>query len=250
MYISIPRTGIWLILAVTFIMEAMKIMERNVVKISSNQSCRMDVNNTLLVQKGQPIRYSLGKLLQLRKKVVHHDKYKIIDSQACVTIRKLRLNHSPVRQGKRIASRTPVKQNRVNVHNLKLIKTQATFGKSTCRKRFSMTLCNVQSLKNKQDVLVESLEDNKTDILVCTETWMKSGNEVWFQTSDLHRAGYRITKARRQGKRGGGIGLIHKSNVKANKISSGTTKPLSKQSANCKLRIKLYMYVLFTDPQT
>ena len=153
MYISIPRIGIWLLLAVIFITEAMKIMERNELEISSNQSWQMDVNNALLVQKGQPVRYSSGELLQLREKVVHHENYKIIDSQACVTIRKLRLNHRPVIWGKRIASRTPVKQNGVNVHNLKPIKTQATFGKNTCSKRFSLTLCNVQSLKNKQDVL-------------------------------------------------------------------------------------------------
>ena len=44
-----------------------------------------------------------------------------------------------------------------------------------------MTLCNVQSLKNKQDILVDLLEDNKTDILVCTETWMKSGDEFGFK---------------------------------------------------------------------
>ena len=201
MYISILRIGIWLTLAVIFITEAMRIMERNVVRISSNQSCWMDVNNVLLVQEGHPIRYSSGKLLQLREKVVHHNKYKIIGSQACVTIRKLRINYRPVRQGKKKATRIQVKQNRVNVYNLKLIKTQATFGKNACSKRFSMTLCNVQSLKSKQDILVELLEDNKTDILVCTETWMKSGDEVWFQTSDLYRAGYRITEARRQGKR-------------------------------------------------
>ena len=97
MYISIFRTGIWLTLAVISITEAMKIMERNVVKISRNQSCWTDVNNVLLVQEGHPIRYSSGKLLQLREKVVHHNKYKIIDSQACVTIRKLRLNCRQVR---------------------------------------------------------------------------------------------------------------------------------------------------------
>ena len=232
-------------------MEAMKIMERNVVKISSNQSCWMDVNNTLLVQKGQPIRYISSELLQLREKVVHHDKYKIIDSQAGVTIRKLRLNHRPVRWGKKIVPRTPVKQNRVNVHNLKLIKVKATFGKNACSKRFSMTLCNVQSLKSKQDVLVELLEDNKTDILVCTETWMKSGNEVWFQTSDLHRAGYRITKARRQGKRGGGIGPIHKLNVKANKISSGNNKTF--EQAIWKLQTSnqtLHVCTIYRPPDT
>ena len=93
MYISILRIGIWLTLTVTFITKAMEIMERNVVKISSSQSCQKDVNNVLLLQKGHPIRYNSDKLLQLREKVVHHNKYKIIDSQACVTIRKLRINH-------------------------------------------------------------------------------------------------------------------------------------------------------------
>ena len=67
MYISILKTGIWLTLAVILITEAMKIMERNVVKISSNQSCWTDVNNVLLVQECHPIRYSSGKLLQLRE---------------------------------------------------------------------------------------------------------------------------------------------------------------------------------------
>ena len=252
MYINILRTGIWLILVVIFIMEAMKTMERNVIKILSNQQLsQTEVSNTLIVQKNQPIRYSLGKLLQLREKVVHHNEYKIINSQACITIRKLRLNRRPVRRGKKILPRTPVKQNRVNVNNLKLIKIQATFGKIACSKRFSMTLCNVQSLKNKQDVLVELLEENKTDILVCTETWMKSGDEVWFQTSDLYRAGYRITEARRQGKRGGGIGLIHKLNVKANKISSGNNEAF--EQAVWKLQTSnrtLHVCAIYRPPDT
>ena len=99
--------------------------------------------------------------------------------------------------------------------------------------------------------LVELLEDNKTDILVCTETWMKSGDEVWFQTSDLHRARYRITEARRQGKRGGGIGLIHKSNVKANKISSGNNNTF--EQAIWKLQTlnqTLHVCAIYRPPDT
>ena len=114
-----------------------------------------------------------------------------------------------------------------------------------------MTLCNVQSLKGKQDILVELLEDNKTDILVCTETWMKSSDEVWFQTSDLYRAGYRITKARRQGRTGGGIGLIHKLNVKANKISSGNNETF--EQAIWKLQTSnqtLHLCAIYRPPDT
>ena len=183
--------------------------------------------------------------------MVHHNKYKIIDSQACVTIRKLRIKCRPVRRGKKIATRRQVKQNGVNVYNLKLIKIQATFGKNACSKRCSMTLCNVQSLKNKQDILVELLEDNKTDILVCTETWMKSSDEVWFQTSDLYRAGYRITEARRQGRRGGGIGLIHKLKVKADKISSGNNEAF--EQAIWKLQTSnqtLHLCAIYRPPDT
>ena len=76
---------------------SLKTMERNVIKILSNQELpQTEVSNTLLVQKSQLIRYSSGKLLQLREKVVHHNEYKIINSQACGTIRKLRLNRRPV----------------------------------------------------------------------------------------------------------------------------------------------------------
>ena len=42
MYINILRKRIWLILVVIFIMEVMKTMERNVIKILNNQKITPD----------------------------------------------------------------------------------------------------------------------------------------------------------------------------------------------------------------
>ena len=75
---------------------------------------------------------------------------------------------------------------------------------------------NVQSLKNKDKLLRDYLDNEKIAVFVATETWFKSDIESQLSStsvegSELNTDGYRIALANREsGLRGGGLALIYK----------------------------------------
>ena len=75
-------------------------------------------------------------------------------------------------------------------------------------------LSNVQSIKNKQDTIIELLEDSNADLAVLTETWLTDADEVWIQGSEFHRCNYKIHECHRKGRKRGGLALITKHNLK------------------------------------
>ena len=72
---------------------------------------------------------------------------------------------------------------------------------------------NVQSLKNKDKLLRDYLDNEKIGVFVAVETWFKSDikSQLRVQGSELNTDGYRIPLANREsGLRGGGLALIYK----------------------------------------
>ena len=99
-----------------------------------------------------------------------------------------------------------------------------SLGKSNVSRRLSLSLCNAQSIKAKEEVVAEVLEDTKSDIMVVTETWLKDDDKVWIKSTELLRPSYRMLTTNRKGKRGGGIALICKSTLKTKHIRAGTKR--------------------------
>ena len=54
--------------------------------------------------------------------------------------------------------------------NLIEIKTEKSLGQDYTNRKFTLILSNVQSIKNKQDTIIELLEDSNADLAVLTET--------------------------------------------------------------------------------
>ena len=50
-------------------------------------------------------------------------------------------------------------------------------------RRFTIMLSNVHSIKNKQDVVMELLEDSNANLAVLTETWLTDADDIWVQNS-------------------------------------------------------------------
>ena len=48
--------------------------------------------NTVLIQKNEPIRYTVEELRKIKEEVENIAKYKILEAELCYRIRKLRLN--------------------------------------------------------------------------------------------------------------------------------------------------------------
>ena len=57
-------------------------------------------NNTVWIQKSEPIRYTSTELRQIKGKVDNNNEYKILGGHVCYVIRKLRLNRRSARKKK------------------------------------------------------------------------------------------------------------------------------------------------------
>ena len=71
--------------------------------------------------------------------------------------------------------------------NLIEIKTEKSLGQDHTNRKFTLILSNVQSIKNKQDTIIEHLEDSNADFAVLTETWLTDDDEVWVQGSEFQK---------------------------------------------------------------
>ena len=161
-------------------------------------------NTVYRVKKNEPVRYSLEELKQIGRKVEKSGKYRTIGAEACYMIRKLRLNKCCGKKKK--LSKKEVKGERgILRSNLIEIKAEKSLGLNMTNRRFTMMLANVQSIKNKQDVVVELLEDSKTDVAVLTETWLTDDDGIWVQGSEFYKHNYKIDECHRKNRKGGGF---------------------------------------------
>ena len=94
--------------------------------------------------------------------------------------------------------------------NLIEIKTRKSLGLDTTNRKFTLILSNVQSKKNKQDIMTEHLEDSNVNLAVLTETWLMDDDDIWEQRSEFHRNNYKIDEYQRKGRKGGGLALVTK----------------------------------------
>ena len=84
----------------------------------------------------------------------------------------------------------------------------------------------MQSIRNKDLQISDLLNDYSIDILAVTETWLtdNQADQQWSQMTPLNRDPYKILTHNRQGRKGGGIALIIKSDL-AVKLRSSGAKP-------------------------
>ena len=82
---------------------------------------------------------------------------------------------------------------------------------------------NMQSIKNKKELVHSILEDNKVDIAVVTETWLNSSDtdRIWIMASEIDRGDYCLSSCPRTGHRGGGVALINRKNLESKLLSQG-----------------------------
>ena len=92
-------------------------------------------------------------------------------------------------------------------------------------KQLHLLLSNIQSIKNKELLLLEHLNNNRIDIAVVTETWLNEDTDkAWVLTSEINRNGFNLDTSNRIGRRGGGLAIISRSYLKTRKIMEGNQK--------------------------
>ena len=107
--------------------------------------------------------------------------------------------------------------------NLMEIKTEKTLGLNITSRNFTLILSNIQSIKNKQDIITELLDDSNADLAILTQSWLTDADAIWVQGSELHRSNCRIDECHGRDKPGGGLALVTKPNLKVKRKDAGIT---------------------------
>ena len=138
----------------------------------------------------------------IKCKVDHDQRYRLLHPNVCSTVRKLKLN-------KKKTSRRNNQVPSVHFNNLIIIKcTQSKYIYNISTKVKLITI-NTQSLKSKELTLIEHLGSNDADICIVTETWLNDDDQVWLQSSEFNKNGWKCYNINRQGRQGGGLALIY-----------------------------------------
>uniref|UniRef100_A0A8C6S6Z5 Reverse transcriptase domain-containing protein n=1 Tax=Neogobius melanostomus TaxID=47308 RepID=A0A8C6S6Z5_9GOBI len=103
----------------------------------------------------------------------------------------------------------------VTSSNLLPVSTSATW--TSQQKPLKTALFNTRSLNNKSLLLCEFINDNKLDILCLTETWHKPLEYI--ALNQTTPPGYSYIDNPRLDRRGGGIAVIHRSDISLRSIS-------------------------------
>ena len=82
----------------------------------------------------------------------------------------------------------------------------------------TIALINVRSLRNKEILLCESLLNKNINICCLTETWLTEADTVVY--TELSHYGFKLLHCPRKTGRGGGVGIIVKSNLNIQPIKS------------------------------
>ena len=76
---------------------------------------------------------------------------------------------------------------------------------------------NIRSVNNKSESIAEQIIDEDIDICVLTETWLRPGDKDQISRGNLTPEGYKLFDVPRPSKRGGGVAIVCKSNLKPTK---------------------------------
>ena len=134
------------------------------------------------------------------------------------------------------------------VHSNNLV--QVPLSKCTKSSRcMNLTLMNARSVSNKALRISEYIIDNKVDILAVTETWLKQGDGSTID--DICPPSYRflgIPRPTSKGHRGGGVGIVIRSNIDAQVTSGGTYDTFESFCVLIKGKRPLNVCVIYRPP--
>ena len=88
--------------------------------------------------------------------------------------------------------------------------------------RISLISLNARSVKNKSTSICDLMLSNNADILALTETWLGTSVDKPVISENTPN-GYSIHQIVRNGKTGGGIAVIHKSNIEVKRSKHSQT---------------------------
>ena len=138
----------------------------------------------------EPITYNHDDLINIWKTMIKV-KWKKLDLDTCIIVRRLRLNKRGKCAGKKIKeSLITNRQGSISQNNPIIIEPRHS---SNIHNRVKAALVNIQSLKPKSNDLITYLSDAKLDLCILTETWLTEKDDSWVSCSDLNITNYRLS---------------------------------------------------------
>ena len=132
--------------------------------------------------------YDSRTLKQIYETAEQDTRYKILSFGTIRRVHELGIN----RKKYRLIPRKPLTpQQGPNFNNLVHIKPQL-IRKASSTKLIKIATGNVQSLKNKEQLLLHQLIEQDIDIMVVTETWLTEDDTVWLDACDFNKDTYSI----------------------------------------------------------
>ena len=126
-------------------------------------------------------------------------------------IRDLQLNKKRIK----IKQKKTSTINHANFRNLRQVDTTNEVKQHEIEK-FQFATVNTRSVKPKEDMILEALNEHQIDLLVTTETWLRDteDDQQWLLGSELNRDGFQTLPVNRKNKKGGRLALTIKDNIK------------------------------------
>ena len=136
-------------------------------------------------------------------------------------------------------------QTGVNKSNLVYINTN----RNTTNKKqlFNAGIFNARSIRTKETVIADFVIENDLDCLFLTETWLDNESET--EIGFLKPNGYDFAHVPRQNGRGGGVGILFKSNLKFKNLNVQSTDSFEIIAGTIFLKeIALKVYNVYRPP--
>ena len=108
-------------------------------------------------------------------------------------------------------------QDGINLKNLISIKTDITYVNSNVNK-LSFAVVNTRSICNKITMFIDYMVNTGIDLCVVTETWLADEHDDI--RADIREAGLKLDDVPRQGRRGGGLAVIHRKSISHKRLRS------------------------------
>ena len=90
--------------------------------------------------------------------------------------------------------------------------------------KVKFVVANVQSLRPKEEGLLDYLVSVNVDVSVLTETWLQTSdsNNAWFSCSSLNNSNFHLSVSNRV-RRGAGFAVVHKKNLQCRELFASET---------------------------
>ena len=192
------------------------------------------------VQQNKPIVYISDDLKCIRDIAYHDQCYRILSGHTCQTIRNLRINNKRKR-GSKVGLKTKniVLHSSVNLSNLIKVDINNLPCNQAYQKTTKHSTINVQSVKSKDLILHQYICDNKIDLCILTETWLRDRDtdRVWISCTSLNNRSLKMDTSNRIGQQGGGLALVYGNMLNVTNIdqANNRTFPFAIWKISCKV---------------